>query len=95
MTLIRYAIRRAKGAQRIRGKRWIAQGETPGGRKIVYARTRNKAPAKQKIEQEIRQAISSAANAGAIEIDSQNSAGVNGNRDYSTGGARNINRSYE
>lgn len=79
MAIIRYAVRRAKNrAERAQGKRWIAQAEFPGGRKIVLGRTRNKAPAVTKLRQEVRNDISQAANAGAITVSaaSQNSGGI-------------------
>lgn len=73
MANVRYAVRRAKNrAERAQGKRWIAQAEFPGGRKIVLGRTRNKAPAVIKLRQEVRNDISQAANAGAINVSSAN-----------------------
>lgn len=81
MATIRYAVRRAKTrTEKQQGKRWVAQAEFPGGRKIKLARTRNKAPAVQVIRQEVRNVVQKAANAGAIDVpaSSQNSGGVQG-----------------
>lgn len=81
MAIVRYAVRRAKNrAERAQGKRWIAQAEFPGGRKITLSRSRTKPPAVTKLRQEVRNAVSQAANAGAVTISpaAQNSAGVAG-----------------
>lgn len=78
MAIVRYAVRRAKNrAERAQGKRWIAQAEFPGGRKITLARTRTKPPAVTKLRQEVRNDISQAANAGAVEV-SASSRGSSG-----------------
>jgi len=71
MAIIRYQVRRAKNRkERAQGKRFIAQAVFPGGRKIIYARTRTRGPAIQKIEQVVRIA--------AQEYDTQTGAGSPG-----------------
>lgn len=79
MATIRYAVRRAKTrSEKQQGKRWVAQAEFPGGRKIALGRTRNKPPAVQKLRQYVRNEVQQAANAGAVEVSaaSQNSGGI-------------------
>lgn len=79
MAVVRYAVRRAKNrAERAQGKRWIAQAEFPGGRKIVLDRSRTRPPAVQKVRREARNAYQQAANAGAAPPPTGNGGGGGG-----------------
>lgn len=75
MATVRYAIRRAKTrAQRAQGKRWIAQAEFPGGRKIVLDRSRMRPPAVQKLQREVQNSYQQAVTSGAAPAPTGNGA---------------------
>lgn len=63
------SVRRAKTRrERLRGRRWVAAQEFPGGRKVVLLRSRTKPPALNRARLQTVQVVNNAANAGAITI---------------------------
>lgn len=70
------SVRRAKTRrERLRGRRWVASAEFPGGRKIVLRRSRTRPPALQRARLNVVQEVNAAANAGAVVVPSSQTGG--------------------
>lgn len=70
------SVRRAKTRrERLRGHRWVAAAEFPGGRKIILSRNRTRTPAIKRAQLNVVATISAAANAGAVVVPNSQTGG--------------------